>query len=95
MQDSNNINLFNNYSIFYSHNNQLDKEYNSNEIKLITFDREDDIFINDSSRMTKNEMIDYYKKRLVFQYHKSTHDAFNIDRKRMYILSNGIIQATK
>lgn len=90
MQDSNNINLFNNYSIFYSHNNQLDKEYNSNEIKLITFDREDDIFYDDSL-MTK----DYYEKRLVFQYHKSSYDAFNIDRKRINILSNGIIQTTQ
>ena len=87
MQDSNNINLFNNYSIFYSHNNQLDKEYNSNQINSVFFDREDEIFDNSSKS-------DYYLSMLTFSYHKSSYDAFNIDRKRINILSNGIIQAT-
>lgn len=95
MQDSNNINLFNNYSIFYSHNNQLDKEYNSNQINSVFFDREGgghgvktEIFDNSSKS-------DYYLSMLTFSYHKSSYDAFNIDRKRINILSNGIIQTTQ
>lgn len=88
MQDSNNINLFNNYSIFYSHNNQLDKEYNSNQINSVFFDREDETFDNSSKS-------DNYLSMLTFAYHKSSYDAFNIDRKFINILSNGIIQTNQ
>jgi hypothetical protein len=89
MQDSNNIDLLNNYTIHYVINNKLDKKYNKNAIKSITLDREDELFIAEERSLSS------FYKVLTFQYHKNPEDAFNIDKKRISISSNGIIIATE
>ena len=94
MQDSNNIDLLNNYTIHYVINNKLDKKYNKNVIKSITLDREfmrkiDGLFIAEERSLSS------FYKVLTFQYHKNPDDAFNIDKKRISISSNGVIIASE
>jgi hypothetical protein len=84
MQDSNNINLFNNYSFIYTSNNQLDKDYNSNQIKNISYDREDELFLNEGNYEVLSK-----GQRLIFQYHKTSYDAFNSDRNHIVFTNKG------
>lgn len=90
MQDSNNIDLLNNYTIHYVINNKLDKKYNKNVILPIIFDREDESFVKESYYFDSS-----FYKVLTFQYHKNPDDAFNIDKKRISISSNGVIIASE
>ena len=89
MQDSNNIDLLNNYTIHYVINNKLDKKYNKNAIKSITLDREDELFVAEERSLSS------FYKALTFQYHKNPDDAFNIDKKRISISSNGVVIASE
>jgi hypothetical protein len=93
MQDSNNIDLLNNYTIYYVINNKLDKKYNKNAIIPITFDREDELFVAEERSVERN--LSSFYKVITFQYHKNPYDAFNIDKKRISISSNGVIIASE
>lgn len=92
MQDSNNIDVLNNYTIHYVINNKLDKKYNKNAIIPITLDREDELFV--AEEYFERSISSFYKV-LTFQYHKNPEDAFNIDKKRISISSNGVIIASE
>ena len=93
MQDSNNIDLLNNYTIHYVINNKLDKKYNKNAIKSITLDR--DAELTDELFIAEERSLSSFYKVLTFQYHKNPEDAFNIDKKRISISSNGVIIASE
>ena len=90
MQDSNNIDLLNNYTIHYVINNKLDKK---NAIKSITLDR--DAELTDELFIAEERSLSSFYKVLTFQYHKNPEDAFNIDKKRISISSNGVIIASE
>ena len=75
MQDSNNISLFNNYSLIYY-------SANKNKINSVSNDRENEDFF--SERL-------YNTDGIVFHYHESSYDAFNSDRKHIQITNKGII----